>query len=386
MRKNQKKTPPRRKEERDRIRRFSSLRWHLTFFVFAVMLFSCILTLGLFLLINFVLGFSPLLLLLTFNPSFFILLMLGVCTVIGTVLANAFGRYYLRPLKRLIAATKEVKKGNFKIQIKTEKKKPELPITLPSEMETLEESFNEMVRELDGIEMFRNDFINNFSHEFKTPIVSIRGFARQLQREDLSETERREYAEIIAEESDRLARLSSSILELSKLENQQLVGEKSEFYLDEQLRRCILLFENLWSEKNIEIIPELEECAVYSSEELLEHIWKNLLSNAIKFTPAGGTVRICLRVDEREITVVFEDSGVGMTEEVKNHIFEKFYQGDPSHHHTGYGIGLAMAQKAALLCEGRIDVESEVGKGSSFTVTLPRERVISHVVGEIQES
>jgi len=358
----------------------------LTFFVFAVMLFSCILTLGLFLLINMALGFSPLLLLLTFNPSFFILLLLGVCTIIGTFLANGFGTYYLRPIKRLINATKEVKRGNFKVQIKTKKKRraEELSASLHTEMEELEESFNEMVRELDGIELFRNDFINNFSHEFKTPIVSIRGFARQLQREDLSDEERREYAQIIAEESDRLARLSTSILELSKLENQQILSDRTEFYLDEQIRRCILLYESMWSEKNIEIIPELEEVTVYSSEELLEHIWKNLLSNAIKFTPDGGTVRVVLKFDETHITVSFEDSGVGMSEEVKNHIFEKFYQGDPSHHHTGYGIGLTMAQRAALLCGGEIDVESETGQGSRFTVTLPREKKIECVTGELQ--
>ena len=370
-----------------RIHIFSTLRWHLTFFVFAVMLFSCIITLGLFLLINFVVGFSPLLVLLTFNPTFFILLMLGISTVIGTVLANAFGRYYLRPLKRIIAATKEVKKGNFKVQLKPDgKKEKELPIAPPTtEMGILEESFNEMVRELDGIELFRNDFINNFSHELKTPIVSIRGFARQLQREDLSDEERREYAGIIAEESDRLARLSTSILELSKLENQQILTDKTSFYLDEQIRRCILLYENLWSEKEIEIIPDLEEGTVFSNAELLEHIWKNLLSNAIKFTPAGGTVRVTLRFLEHEIVTVFEDNGMGMTEEVKNHVFEKFYQGDPSHHHAGYGIGLAMAQRATLLCGGSITVESEVGKGSRFTVTLPRESATATVADEEKE-
>lgn len=378
----------REKREKDptRIRRFRTLRWHLTFFVFAVMLFSCILTLGLFLLINLALDFSPLLLLLTFNPSFFILLMLAVCTVIGTVLANGFGRYYLRPLKRLIDATKEVKKGNFKVQIKTKKRKEtDPPSVIPTEMGELEESFNEMVRQLDGIEMFRNDFINNFSHELKTPIVSIRGFARQLQREDLTEKERREYAEIIAEESDRLARLSISILELSKLENQQIPGERSEFYLDEQIRRCILLYENLWSDKGIEIIPEMEEIKVFSNAELLEHVWKNLLSNAIKFTPVGGSVRVLLSYDEQRITVVFEDTGVGMSEETMHHIFEKFYQGDPSHHPAGYGIGLAMAQRAAMLLGGRIDVESELGKGSRFTVTLPREEKMETVVAELQE-
>jgi signal transduction histidine kinase len=331
------------------------------------------LTMGAFLLVNIAFGFSPLVFALTFNPYFFLLIMLGICTLIATVLVNGFGHYYLRPLNRLIAATKEVTRGNFKVQVKKEKwKKGKIYVKPPSEMGALEDSFNEMVRELDGIEMFRNDFINNFSHEFKTPIVSIRGFARELQQEDLSEEQRREYAAIITEESDRLARLSTSILELSKLENQQILTDKSEFDLAEQLRRSILLFESEWTKKNIEILPELNEVTLYSSAALTERIWTNLLSNAIKFTPEGGTVSVGLCADEERVTVTVTDNGIGMTEEVREHIFEKFYQGDASHHRTGYGIGLPMVKRAVTLCGGEIDVQSEVGKGSTFTVRLPR--------------
>ncbi len=362
------------------------MRWGLTLFVFAMMLISGALTLGTFLLVNLIFDFSPWVLFLTFNPTFFLLIMLGICTVIATVLVNGFGTYYLRPLKRLINATKEVKRGNFKVQVKKEKRwRSEMYVSPPSEMGELEDSFNEMVRELDGIELFRNDFINNFSHEFKTPIVSIRGFARELQREDLTAEQRREYAQIIAEESDRLARLSTSILELSKLENQQILTDRTEFDLDEQLRRCILLFENVWTQKGIEIVPELEAVKLYSNEELTEHIWKNLISNAIKFTPEGGTVAVGLQCDAESITVTVSDSGIGMTEEVKNHIFEKFYQGDPSHHRAGYGIGLTMVHRAVTLCGGEILVESELGHGSCFTVRLPREKKPEVITGELHE-
>ena len=374
------------KKEGRRITRWRTLRWRLTLFVFAMMLGSCALTVGAFLLLNLIFGFSPWIFFFTFNPSFFLLVMLGICTLIATVLVNGFGAYYLRPIKRLINATKEVKRGNFKVQVKKEKRwRSEKYVSPPSEMGELEDSFNEMVRELDGIELFRNDFINNFSHEFKTPIVSIRGFARELQREDLTEEQRREYAEIIAEESDRLARLSTSVLELSKLENQQILTDKTEFDLDEQLRRCILLFENDWTEKEIEIVPELDAVKLYSNEALTERIWKNLISNAIKFTPRGGTVAVGLRADEEYVTVTVSDSGIGMNEEVKNHIFEKFYQGDPSHHRAGYGIGLTMVKRAVTLCGGEIGVESEVGRGSRFTVRLPRERAPVEITGELQE-
>jgi len=375
----------RKKKDERRITRWRTLRWRLTLFVFAMMLISCTLTLGVFLLLNIISGFSPWVFQLTFNPTFFLLTMLGVCTLIATVLVNGFGAYYLRPLKRLIKATKEVKNGNFKVQVKKEKRwRSEKYVAPPSEMGELEDSFNEMVRELDGIELFRNDFINNFSHEFKTPIVSIRGFARELQSEDLGEEQRREYAQIIAEEADRLAKLSSSILELSKLENQRILTDKTEFDLDEQLRRCILLFEREWTQKRIEIIPELEEVTIYSNEELTERVWKNLISNAIKFTPDGGTVTVGLSADEESVTVTVADTGIGMTEEVRNHVFEKFYQGDPSHHRKGYGIGLTMVKRAVTLCGGEIFVESAVGEGSRFTVRLPRERMREIVEGELQ--
>ena len=374
------------KKDARRIKRWRTLRWRLTLFVFAIMLISCALTVGVFLLLNIISGFSPWVFFLTFNPTFFLLTMLGVCTLIATVLVNGFGAYYLRPLNRLINATKEVKNGNFKVQVKKEKQwRGEKYVAPPSEMGELEDSFNEMVRELDGIELFRNDFINNFSHEFKTPIVSIRGFARELQNQNLTEEQRREYAQIIAEEADRLARLSTSILELSKLENQRIVTDKTEFDLDEQLRRCILLFEGEWSEKGIEILPELSAVRIYSNEELTERVWKNLISNAIKFTPEGGTVSVGLCADRTSVTVTVEDTGIGMTEEVRNHVFEKFYQGDASHHRAGYGIGLTMVKRAVTLCGGEIFVESEPGCGSRFTVRLPREHIKEVVTGELQE-
>ncbi len=356
-------------------RAWQSLRWHLTLFIFLIIMLSGFLTILVHHLVRLVLGPAPILVALTANPYFLITVILCICALIGTVLAGALGIYYLRPLKMLVRATKEVKKGNFKVQVDTKNQ-------TESEMGVLVESFNEMVRELDGIELFRNDFINNFSHEFKTPIVSIRGFAVQLQREDLSPEERAEYAKIIAEEADRLAKLSTNVLELSKLENQQFAAGKSEFYLDEQLRQIILLLEGSWTEKNLEMIPELEEVKIYSSEEILAHVWKNLLSNAIKFTPEGGTVQVTLAATDTNVTVTVSDTGMGMSEEVKNHIFEKFYQGDPSRHHKGYGIGLTMVDRAVKLLNGRIAVESEEGRGSSFTVTLPRETLVEAEVVE----
>lgn len=361
-------------ERRETIHAWSTLRWRLIGFVFLIMLSSGILALGVYLLLGALFARFPFFEQLMFNPYSLLIVILLICSVIGTVLAAIFGFYYLRPMKRLIHAVGEVKKGNFKVQV--EEMNPE------SEMGKLVSDFNGMVRELDGIELFRNDFINNFSHEFKTPIVSVRGFARELLHGDLTDAEREEYLRIIVEESDRLARLSTSVLELSKLENREIVTGKSDFYLDEQLRQCILLLESSWTEKELEMIPELEEVRVWANEEIFAHIWNNLLSNAIKFTPNGGTVRVTLKADAEEVCVTVEDTGIGMTDEVREHIFEKFYQGDSSHSKGGYGIGLAMAESAVRLSGGRITVESELGQGSRFTVTLPRKTVVEAEIVE----
>lgn len=347
------------------VRRLGTLRWRLTLFVFLIIALSGMLT-GVVLFLSYLwLRRVPVVDTILFNPFFLTLTLLIICALSGALITGFLGRYYLRPLKRVIAATKEVRRGNFATQVDTKD-----PTT--SEMGQMIDSFNEMVLELGGIELLRKDFINNFSHEFKTPIISIRGFARELQQDTLSPEQRKEYAKIIAEEADRLAKLSIHVLELSKLENQRIVTEKTEFYLDEQLRQCILLQENDWTAKNIEIIPELEEVLFYSNEEILSHVWTNLIHNAIKFTPENGSIRITLRADEKSVTVTVSDTGIGMTEEVREHIFEKFYQGDTSRHRVGYGIGLTMAHRATTLCGGTITVESAPGAGSTFTVTLPR--------------
>ena len=353
------------KETLETIKRTQTLRWRLTLFVLLIIVVASGLTGAITLFSYLLFRKNPVVAAITVNPLSLTVTLLCTCVVIGVLLTGFLGQYYLRPLKNLIAATKEVRRGNFKAQVDTKG-----PTT--SEMGQLINSFNDMVRELDGIELFRNDFINNFSHEFKTPIISIRGFAKELQYGDPDPAQRQEYAKISAEEADRLAKLSTNVLELSKLENQQIITNRTKFYLDEQLRQCILLHESEWSRKNIEIIPELAEVRIESNEEILSHVWMNLIHNAIKFTAANGTVTVTLTADETHATVRISDTGIGMSEEVRAHVFEKFYQGDASHHRSGYGIGLTMAHRAATLCGGTITVESTPGVGSTFTVVLPR--------------
>lgn len=275
-----------------------------------------------------------------------------------------FGRSRLRPVNDLINAMGHVSRGDFSARVDDR--------NIPMGMENLVRSFNNMVTDLGSIELFRKDFINNFSHEFKTPIVSIRGFAKQLARDDLTDEQRREYAAIIISESERLANMSTNILLLTKLENQQIVTDQTEYRLDEQLRSCVLLLEKQWSAKNIELALELEPACFYGNEEMCSHIWLNLLGNAVKFSPEGGLMEIRLTVQDDRVTVTIRDQGPGMDEATRKRIFEKFYQGDSAHATEGNGLGLSLVKRIVDLCNGTVCVDSRPGEGAAFTVTLPR--------------
>ena len=294
-------------------------------------------------------------------PIFLLLLYL----LFALLLATGFGTRSIRPIHKLNRAMKEVSRGDFSIRLNENE--------AVGEFRELVTSYNHMAEELSGIEMFRKDFINNFSHEFKTPIISIRGFARQLEREDLTDEQRREYTRIIVSESERLANMSSNILLLSKLENQQIITDKTQYSLDEQIRNCILLLEKQWSDKEIELDLQLEEINYNGNEEMMSHVWLNLISNAVKFSPKGALLEIgCAKV-QNYLRVSIRDHGEGMDEETQSRLFEKFYQGDSAHATEGNGLGLPLARRIVDLCGGKITVNSAPGEGSLFSVYLPME-------------
>lgn len=228
-----------------------------------------------------------------------------------------------------------------------------------------------MTQELSTIETLRTDFVNNFSHEFKTPIVSIRGFAKLLEENTLSEEERREYLDIIITESERLAALSTNVLMLSKYENLEIIVDIEPFRLDEQIRKTIVLMEPKWSAKEITVNVELDKVIYRGNEDLTQQIGLNLLDNAIKFSYQGGLINITLINVNDEIRFIIQDDGPGMDNQTKAHIFDKFYQGDTSHSNVGFGLGLPLVKRILKLCGGDVIVQSEIGKGSIFTVVLP---------------
>ena len=282
--------------------------------------------------------------------------------LLSTISSIIAGDRILKPLRSLTAATKEIAAGNFAVRAE---------VGGSDELILLGESFNEMAEQLGSIETLRSDFINNISHEFKTPVVSIRGFARRLKKNNLTEAQRNEYLDIIISESERLAELSSNILLLSRLETTDKVVEQSLYSLDEQIRRSILLLSPQLEKKRLVIEIDMDTVEVMGSEEFTGHIWINLLSNAIKFSKEGGTIDVILRKSGENAIVTVSDTGVGMDKEVKKHIYEKFYQSDTSRATEGNGLGLALVKKILELTDGAIDVESEVGEGARFTVTLP---------------
>ena len=289
---------------------------------------------------------------------------LAISTVVGVLLTIAYSAIMVRTSEPYLEALLRIAESDFSVRIKDGRFMAGLGLA---------ESFNEMARRLESVETLREDFVSNFSHEFKTPIVSIAGFAKLLKSPNLSVEERNEYLDVILSESNRLVRLSESVLMLSRLDSQTIVKEK--FLLDEQLRQSVLLFERTCREKNIELNVNLEEMSVVSEKKLLSQVWVNLLSNAVKFTPGGGKIDVIARVCDGAVEVQVCDTGCGMSKETIENIFNKFYQGDVSHSTEGIGLGLAIVKKICDLLNIKIDVESEPGKGSTFTVTIPSEQV-----------
>ena len=301
------------------------------------------------------------------QPGTWLIFMFVLSIIIGTGATIIGGKIAYRYIRRLLIAMRELANGNFGIRIKM------ASFFRTKEIVDFEEEFNAMAKELGSIEMLRSDFVNNFSHEFKTPIVSLRGFAKLLKENNLTLDERNEYLDIIISESDRLSALATNVLNLSKIESQAIIAEKSEFNLSEQIRRVILISESKWSEKDLEMNVNLEEINYYGSEDLLSQVWLNLIDNAVKFSPQGGELEIILRNTEESVIFKIRDYGCGMDSNTKSRIFDKFYQGDTSHASEGNGLGLTVVSRIITLHRGEITAASEPGEGTLFVITLPKQ-------------
>lgn len=285
-----------------------------------------------------------------------------ISAIVGTIIILLAVRGIVKPIKRISIASKEVAHGNFDIEVEVKGK---------DEIGQLTSDFNLMVKELKNIDILRNNFVSDVSHEFKTPITSIKGFARLIREGQFTEEQLQEYSEIIVKESERLSLLSTNLLKLSELDSKMIREQATTFSMDEQIRNAVLILEAFWSKKEIEFDINLEKLSIAADEHLLQEVWINLIQNAIKFSNQRGIVKINQYKFEDTVKVEITDYGVGIANEDKNSIFERFYKGDKSRSKDGNGLGLVIVKKIVELSNGKIYFKSELGQGSTFTVELP---------------
>lgn len=302
------------------------------------------------------------------NDSWWTIIVAGIASiVIGIVLSIIVNMAFFNPINDLLNVTKRVAHGDFSVQLKERvRKNGEIK---KNEMATLTHHFNVMVNELDKNKTLKSDFVTNVSHEFKTPLANIKGHAELIKNcgdKQLVD----EYCDNIIQAAQNLTRLTANILRLSKLENHSIL-QPNDFRLDEQIRQAIITLEEAWSSKNIELNIDLDEVTIFYDEGLFAQVWQNLISNAVKFTGEGGEINILLKKHEKEAVFVIRDNGIGMSGDVKEHIFDKFYQGDTSHAKEGNGLGLALVKKILDNSHCKIEVESQEGEGAAFIVHIP---------------
>ena len=286
--------------------------------------------------------------------------------LVASLMVTLLGKIPLKPVHLLIEKMNQLTSGDYNARIELKQQGKQY-----KELQKLSESFNALAEELSNTEMLRADFINNFSHEFKTPIVSIAGFAKLLKKGNLTEEQRKEYLDIIEEESLRLSKMATNVLNLSKVENQSILTEVTTFNLSEQLRRCVLLEERKWIKKELNLQMNFEEHEVTANEELLKLIWINLIDNGIKFSQEGGTLSIDIFDRGECLEVSIANKGEEIPETQRKKIFDKFYQVDESHAQEGNGIGLALVKHIVELHRGEVSVDCKDGI-TTFYVKIPK--------------
>ncbi|MGN0404671.1 MAG: ATP-binding protein [Bariatricus sp.] len=301
------------------------------------------------------------------DPQFALILMVVINLIVGLVVISVSSKISLKYVNRFISQMNRLASGDFKARLDYDS-----PMICNPSIRELVDSFNKMAEELENTKVLRGDFINNFSHEFKTPIVSIAGFAKLLKRGKLTEQQTKEYLDIIEEEALRLSAMATNVMNMTKVENQTILTDITKFNLSEQIRSSVLLLENAWTKKNIELSLEFDEYEIFANEELLKQIWINLLDNAIKFSPEYGMIVVKIIDEGENYQISVANEGPEIPQESQKKIFDKFYQADESHSSEGNGIGLAIVKRVVELHYGDIDAECRNGI-TTFYVELPKD-------------
>ena len=285
--------------------------------------------------------------------------------LLGSGTAAGFSVAFFAPISRLSHSMKEVAGGNFHVHVETK--------SIFRDIRDIYDNFNLMVSEPNATETLQTDFISNVSHEFKTPISAIEGYASLLQEHQQSSEEQAKYVDKILFNTRRLSALAGNILLLSKLDSQSIRPRRERFRLDEQVRQSILALERRWTEKDVDFDVDLDEIEYTGYAGLLQHVWSNLIDNAIKFGPRGGLIRMRMLRENGSILFTIDDEGPSIPDEDKARIFNKFYQGDSSHESEGNGLGLALVRKIVAMHGGEVRVEDPPLGGCRFAVSLPEQ-------------
>jgi len=303
------------------------------------------------------------------------ILFIMIVSVITLFLFEYFRKlFFMRPIKLIQNVTKQVASGDFSIHID-----PQRNDGLIDEFEVIYQDLNAMISELASVEILRQDFVSNVSHELKTPLAIIQNYVVFLQDPDISRDERSLYINKIVDVTNRLSLLISTILQLNQFENQKPSFKPTVFNLSEQISRCALKYETIWAEKNIEMNIVLnQDISIFADERMLDIVWDNLISNALKFTRDRGTVSIQSLLNNDELVVKITDTGIGISKNGQKHIFDKFYQDDISHATKGNGLGLALVKKILTLMNCRIAVNSMRNKGTEFSVIFDKGMIVKN--------
>lgn len=293
------------------------------------------------------------------NPFLAIIIILIAQLIICGVMTIIIGNPVIRYMDDMEDVINEVSNGNYKVRVKETNTLKELKI-----------NFNKMISELDSVEILRSDFVNNFSHELKTPVVSIKGYAEELKRNDITEEEKEKYLNIIIDESNRLSSLSTNILNLSKIEKQEILSNKSKVNVGEQIRKVVLMEYKKIEKDNINLDLDIDDCFSIINEDLMEQVWINLIENAIKFNSNNGSIIIKVKKVDDKIECIFKDTGIGIDSENLKHIYDKFHTTSEKTGKSGNGLGLALVKKIIELHNAKIEVKSKLNMGTEFVITL----------------
>ena len=311
------------------------------------------------------------------------LLCLLVCALSMTLggIALWFGSIHLtRPIDEVSQAVKKVADGDFTVRIPRDKARRGR-YSYTNELDELSENFNKMASELNGMDYMRKDFMSNVSHEVKTPVAAITGFTEILLDGGLEEEEREEYLKLVNQESIRLSILCENMLRMSRLDHQQIVGKTDEVRIDEQIRKCIIMLSEKWSNHEMQYQLQLTPATIASDADLLMQVWINLIDNAIKYSSPNSTIRIEETCQDQELVVLIQDEGIGINPEKREKIFDKFYQCEESHKKQGNGLGLSIVKRILELLDGSITCESSPSIGTTMSVRIPINQVLSENAG-----